>query len=139
MVENFLGIEKKVWFFEIFINQQRRWQRKTKNQRIIKIQIRENFDFLKGFHVDFTIIKVIWTAVLRHNGPKLGLTIGTDGFAKLSEVLSLSTFKKGNYTQEEVLDVVKENDKQRFSVCTRNGATYIRANQGHSISVRKKK
>lgn len=58
------------------------------------------------------------------------LPIGTDGFALLTDVLA-----KVKATREEVLSVVENNDKQRFSIITREGKEYIRANQGHTIDV----
>lgn len=78
-----------------------------------------------------------------------GIKIGTDGFVLLCDILnhaqvrlfslrSLSHFRKASrnrFTVEEVKAVVAGNDKQRFLLQERGGQLYIRANQGHSLSV----
>merc|ERR1712216_286593 len=38
-----------------------------------------------------------------------------------------------SYTQEDVEDVVRSCEKQRFSMETRDNVMYIRANQGHTM------
>lgn len=59
-----------------------------------------------------------------------GLAIRTDGYALLSDVLTLCKF-----TREEVAPVVASSDKKRFTLTFIDGQEYIRANQGHSIPV----
>lgn len=39
----------------------------------------------------------------------------------------------GKYTFEDIVQVVENNNKQRFALKVENGLNYIRANQGHSI------
>jgi 2'-phosphotransferase len=73
---------------------------------------------------------------LRHAAPELGLDMGPDGYVPLAQLLSHSHRKlRGKLTHDSVLRVVAANDKQRFSLIVRNdNETFIRANQGHSIS-----
>lgn len=57
--------------------------------------------------------------VLRHKAPSLGLKLEPDGFVQLEAVLSLNhpRFRcddKPRYTVEDVIRVVRDNDKQRY-------------------------
>ncbi|CAI2176646.1 7439_t:CDS:2, partial [Funneliformis geosporum] len=70
--------------------------------------------------------------VLRHGAQKEGLNIRADGYMRLPRF-------RGK-TLDEIQQVVKENDKQRFTLiqqATENGdiVWWIRANQGHSLDV----
>mmetsp|Transcript_11442 Transcript_11442/g.20820 ORF Transcript_11442/g.20820 Transcript_11442/m.20820 type:complete len:247 (-) Transcript_11442:19-759(-) len=71
--------------------------------------------------------------LLRHRLHANGLTdvLRTDGYVPLDSVLSLPQFK--DRTLKEVEAVVKNNDKQRFSLILEENVRYIRANQGHTI------
>jgi len=73
---------------------------------------------------------------LRHAAPELGLDMGSDGYVPLAQLISHPHRKlRGKMTYDKVLRVVASNDKQRFSLMVRNdNETFIRANQGHSIS-----
>ena len=71
--------------------------------------------------------------VLRHQAVALGLDIMPDGYVALEQVLGCSAMRHLNPTREEVLQVVDASDKQRFSIEVRDGSTFIRANQGHSM------
>ncbi len=68
--------------------------------------------------------------ILRHGAVKHNLSMSADGYILWNDINSLSSFKE--YTLDDVLNVVKTNDKQRFSMKEENGNWYIRANQGHS-------
>ncbi|XP_067938001.1 tRNA 2'-phosphotransferase 1-like [Watersipora subatra] len=70
---------------------------------------------------------------LRHGAEKEGLTISDCGFVSIADILSHSKFR--GFTFEDITKVVEENDKQRFSILEKDGSSYIRANQGHSIPV----
>ncbi|CAH1767507.1 4481_t:CDS:2, partial [Entrophospora sp. SA101] len=52
--------------------------------------------------------------VLRHGATKEGLNIREDGYIKLEELFKLPRFK--GRTFEEIKKLVKENDKQRFTL-----------------------
>ncbi|CAG8531460.1 12030_t:CDS:2 [Funneliformis mosseae] len=76
--------------------------------------------------------------VLRHGAQKEGLNIRADGYVNLHELMRLPRFK--GRTLDEIQQVVKENDKQRFTLIqqtTESGdiVWWIRANQGHSLEV----
>jgi 2'-phosphotransferase len=95
--------------------------------------------------------------VLRHSALELGMTIGTDGYVPVSQIVSHSHKKLRGITLESIQRVVSQNDKQRFSLIQRPSPIptscpmstsgqdemvdqqqyetwYIRANQGHSIT-----
>ena len=53
----------------------------------------------------------------------------------MEEILNTSRFKQLSVTRAEVEDIVKSNDKQRFSLKELEGNLLICANQGHSFEV----
>lgn len=71
--------------------------------------------------------------LLRHRIDANGLRdcLRPDGYVPLKRVLTLPGFAR--YTASDVASVVSGNEKKRFSLLRQNGATYIRANQGHTI------
>ncbi|KAF9971496.1 tRNA 2'-phosphotransferase 1 [Actinomortierella ambigua] len=69
--------------------------------------------------------------LLRHNAVAQGVAIGADGFCRLDEVLAHSRFK--GFSVDDVHVVVRDSDKKRFEIVERDGITFIRAVQGHSI------
>ena len=71
--------------------------------------------------------------VLRHHAVNLGLNINDEGYVLLDDLLKLDKFN--TYTFNDIDEVVKNNDKKRFSLKLDNDKWYIRANQGHSIKV----
>ncbi|KAJ1108630.1 hypothetical protein NDU88_006006 [Pleurodeles waltl] len=73
--------------------------------------------------------------LLRHGADKLGLQLGSDGFLYMDEILGLPQFRA--YTQGDVLRVVENSNKQRFTVRSHpaDNRLQIRANQGHSLQV----
>lgn len=73
------------------------------------------------------------TQVLRHKAANLGLHIRPDGYIVLDEVLCCSTMKKYKPTLEEIQAIVKDSNKQRFTLMEDSGSLLIRANQGHSM------
>ena len=54
--------------------------------------------------------------LLRHGATKERVTISTDGYVKLSDVLNWRKLKALNADLEEVVEVVKSNEKQRFGL-----------------------
>lgn len=74
------------------------------------------------------------TSVLRHNTEKRGISIGTDGYCALREVLNLVEFQKWSTTTEDIRRIVNNNDKRWFELQQRGTMLYIRAAQGHSIT-----
>ena len=57
--------------------------------------------------------------------------IDPSGYVNVEHVLQLPRF--AGYSVAQVEDVVRLNDKQRFSLRTHNGKLQIRANQGHTV------
>lgn len=73
------------------------------------------------------------TQILRHKAPDLGIDIDSAGFCKTEAVLATAWMQELECTLEDVDQVVKESDKQRFEVQYINDIHCIRAVQGHSI------
>ena len=67
---------------------------------------------------------------LRHGIVDLNLNIDKEGYVSVTELLSKKDFKMT--TIDSILEVVETNEKQRFSLITKDEILYIRANQGHS-------
>ncbi len=70
---------------------------------------------------------------LRHEPEALGLALEPGGWVRIDDVLSGAAQKGFPISKDELLRVVAENDKQRFSLDETQ--TRIRANQGHSAEV----
>lgn len=54
--------------------------------------------------------------ILRHGAEKLGLNIEESGFVNVKELLECAEMQKNKVTFEELLMVVKQNDKKRFEM-----------------------
>lgn len=70
--------------------------------------------------------------VLRHRPEEIGLTLDTQGWADVDELIAKAPTKY-KITRTALREVVATNDKQRFAL-SQNG-NRIRANQGHSTNV----
>jgi len=71
--------------------------------------------------------------VLRHNPASIGIVLDVNGWVKINNLIECAA-KDGKIIKKEELDeVVKTNDKKRFSYS--EDGTKIRANQGHSVSI----
>jgi len=81
---------------------------------------------------------------LRHAAPQLGLTMTPDGFVPVQEILQCNHSKfKAGYSNSDIVEVVRTNDKKRFTIAVKPASDYyddkdghiecIRANQGHTI------
>ncbi|PHH61816.1 hypothetical protein CDD81_7919 [Ophiocordyceps australis] len=83
--------------------------------------------------------------LLRHQAENAGIQLDAEGYAPLDKVLSWPPLKSLKVTVEEVQSIVTTNDKQRFSLKPKPGASsshgcdaaelLIRANQGHSLKL----
>ncbi len=71
--------------------------------------------------------------VLRHEPESVGLTLEPGGWVFISDLLSGLARAGTRLTREELAEVVKNCEKQRFAVD--GTGTKIRANQGHSTKV----
>lgn len=70
---------------------------------------------------------------LRHEPEGLGLTLEPGGWVPIDAVLAGATAAGVRITREELDEVVRSSDKQRFAID--ETGTRIRANQGHSVEV----
>lgn len=70
---------------------------------------------------------------LRHQPERLGLTLAPGGWVPVADLLAGCTRNGFPVSREELDEVVRSNDKQRFSFDATG--TQIRANQGHSTAV----
>lgn len=68
--------------------------------------------------------------ILRHDPGSIGLSVDQNGWAKVEDIIVKAEFP---ITPQAIADVVRESDKQRFSLS--GDQTRIRANQGHSFPV----
>lgn len=70
---------------------------------------------------------------LRHEPEALGLTLESGGWVRVDDLLAGAKKIGFSVSQEELVQVVADNDKKRFSFD--QSGTKIRANQGHSTEV----
>ncbi|PRP83810.1 tRNA 2'-phosphotransferase 1-like [Planoprotostelium fungivorum] len=73
--------------------------------------------------------------VLRHGAEKVGLKMDEGGFVKVEDLMAIPDMKKNKFTLEELQSVVANNEKKRFHMEERDGVSWIRANQGHSLKI----
>jgi putative RNA 2'-phosphotransferase len=71
--------------------------------------------------------------VLRHKPEKIGISLDDEGWVEVSELLQAFAAHGFRLTLAELQEVVRTNDKQRFSFSP-DGLS-IRASQGHSVQV----
>ena len=71
--------------------------------------------------------------ILRHNIINSGLKCDSYGYVKVNDLISNKLIEP--ITIEDLIFVVENNDKQRFSLVKKNDEYYIKANQGHSLQV----
>ena len=90
-----------------------------------------------------TTLSKLLSKILRHKAADHGVRLRPDGFARLSDLLSLPAFKKHGATVAGVVEVVEKDAKTRFTLRRASELDdadgdgddlYIRANQGHSIA-----
>ncbi|MBL1210565.1 RNA 2'-phosphotransferase [Geminocystis sp. GBBB08] len=70
---------------------------------------------------------------LRHTPFEIGLNIDNQGWVNIDELLFICEKNDFPITKLELIEVVKSNEKKRFSFD--ETGTKIRANQGHSIKI----
>ena len=71
--------------------------------------------------------------ILRHQPEKVGITLDENGWVEIATLLDGICKSGRNVTRRQLEQVVKSNDKQRFSISDDNQR--IRAKQGHSVAV----
>lgn len=70
---------------------------------------------------------------LRHDPEVLGLTLDAQGYVSVEDLLYGLACKGRSLSKEDLVQLVVENDKQRFAFNA--DGTKIRASQGHSVDV----
>ena len=71
--------------------------------------------------------------VLRHDPGAIGLELDESGWVSISSLLAAAKQSGREMDRQLLLQIVEENDKQRFSIS--EDGLKIRANQGHSIEI----
>jgi uncharacterized protein (TIGR02452 family) len=71
--------------------------------------------------------------VLRHDPARIGITLDDAGWTDVSALLAALAAHGTRLTRDELHEIVRTSDKQRFAVSS--DGTRIRANQGHSVPV----
>jgi putative RNA 2'-phosphotransferase len=71
--------------------------------------------------------------VLRHRPDSIGLTLDSQGWASIDELIDKSSAGGTGFGRADLLKMVGGNDKKRFSVS--DDGQRIRAAQGHSVTV----
>jgi putative RNA 2'-phosphotransferase len=82
---------------------------------------------------DLVAISKFLSLVLRHRPETIGLSVGSDGWARIDQLLGAAKHHGQDISPGMLEEVVFTNDKQRFAFSP-DGRS-IRANQGHSIPV----
>lgn len=72
--------------------------------------------------------------LLRHQALKENLTIDSQGFVPVAELLQHRFLKSNRATLADIQRVVENDAKNRYTMKMEDGQYYICANQGHSIS-----
>ncbi|KAL3266521.1 hypothetical protein HHI36_010690 [Cryptolaemus montrouzieri] len=72
--------------------------------------------------------------LLRHGAVKDQIPIGSDGFVSVKHILNHPTLR-GNFTENDIIKVVENDEKTRFAVRPNKESFDVRANQGHSIDL----
>lgn len=71
--------------------------------------------------------------VLRHQPELIGIVLDDAGWTDVDTLLAKARAKGTSITRDELVEIVKSSDKQRFALSS--DGTRIRANQGHSVEV----
>lgn len=67
--------------------------------------------------------------VLRHKPEAIGIQLDKNGWADIQELIS--KWNKGSITKDEIFDIVRTDDKNRYEISSDQAK--IRARQGHSL------
>ena len=71
--------------------------------------------------------------ILRHGIIEQGLSITNDGYVDIEHLLNLDILNGWNFNT--INDIVKNDNKNRYSLIKKDDKYFIRANQGHSTQV----
>lgn len=83
-----------------------------------------------------TSISKFISLILRHDPMSINESLDCHGWLSVDKMIK-GINSQGRYNIElaDVLDIVNTDEKQRYSIKTEKNVLYIRANQGHSVSV----
>lgn len=70
--------------------------------------------------------------VLRHKPESVSIELDADGWVNVNALICQSAKYNHSFSFYELMDVVSNNDKKRFTIKDVKGETFIRAAQGHS-------
>ena len=74
--------------------------------------------------------------ILRHGAETEGLTIESNGYVPLAEVMQYLRNKgHKNIDEDRIRKIVDTNDKKRFEILEKKHHVFIRATQGHSMKI----
>jgi putative RNA 2'-phosphotransferase len=82
---------------------------------------------------DITQLSKFLSLVLRHKPDTVGISLDTEGWASIDELIVKSQAAGTPLTREQLLKVVATSEKKRFSIS--EDGQQIRAAQGHSVAV----
>lgn len=71
--------------------------------------------------------------ILRHTALDMGLQVQPDGCVSVKELLACQTMRKLAATAEDIEEITRASDKQRFETKRGQGELLVRAVQGHSM------
>jgi putative RNA 2'-phosphotransferase len=80
-----------------------------------------------------TKVSKFLSLVLRHQPEKIGISLGSQGWVPVSDLLQAMEKHGMSLSFEELEHVVRSNDKKRFSFS--DDGKLIRASQGHSVEI----
>ncbi len=86
-------------------------------------------------------ISIKMAEILRHSAAKRKMTLHADGYVPLRELRQTLNRSKGlqnrsagkTHDMEDIREILKENEKNRYTLIKRDGEDHIRANQGHTM------
>jgi len=83
--------------------------------------------------VDPVHLSKFLSSVLRHKPDAIGLTLDSQGWASIDELIDKASAGGTHFDREDLVHVVETSEKKRFSVSA--DGRHIRAAQGHSVAV----
>jgi putative RNA 2'-phosphotransferase len=83
--------------------------------------------------IDDVKLSKFLSLVLRHQPDVIGLVLDSQGWAGIDELIAKANAAGTQFDRDDLLRVVAESDKKRFSLSP--DAERMRAAQGHSVSV----
>ena len=83
--------------------------------------------------IDSIQLSKFLTFILRHRPDAIGLSLDSNGWARIDELIEKSKGTRTPFNRDDLLHVVRTSNKKRFSISV--DGVRIRAAQGHSVLV----